>query len=170
MFPLKKFLLIFAVVILSFGISWADVYKWEDEDGVVHYSDTEPVIGSEWEEVDGATGTAETQQKNDQRPEFDREAITDLIKELEVAPGDDEEGPAPTVDLYVTSWCPYCHKAKSFFRSRGIEFAEYNVENDEEAAKRMSSLTKSRAVPFAVINGHHIQGFSVGAYEQALEN
>ena len=88
MFQTKKFFLTFIVLILSFGLSWADVYKWEDEDGVVHYSDTEPAIGTEWEDADEAANT----DNEDQRPKFDREAITDLIEELEVVPDEDGEG------------------------------------------------------------------------------
>ena len=30
------------------------------------------------------------------------------------------------VELYTTSWCPYCKKARDFFRSRGISFTEYH--------------------------------------------
>jgi hypothetical protein len=33
----------------------------------------------------------------------------------------------------------------------------------------MASLTQSRAVPFVIIDGRMIQGYSVGAYERALK-
>jgi glutaredoxin len=70
----------------------------------------------------------------------------------------------------MKTWCSYCKKAKAFFRSRGIEFTEYDVEKDQAAAQRMQALTKSKSVPFAVINGHSIQGYSTAAYEKALSN
>ena len=77
---------------------------------------------------------------------------------------------APIVEIYETSWCGYCKKAKNFFRSRGIKFKAYDVEKDKAAAHRMMALTRRRAVPFVVINGHQIQGYSEQAYTQALRN
>ena len=44
------------------------------------------------------------------------------------------------VELYVTSWCPYCHKAKEFFDSRGINYTAYDIEEDEEASARKKQL------------------------------
>jgi glutaredoxin-like YruB-family protein len=173
MIHLKKFLLVFIVVLLSCGIAWADLYKWEDENGVVHYTDTPPGDVSEWEEVGVETPTEENRQnENDepQRPAYDPQAIHELLKELNDETEDVEADTAPSVELYTTSWCPYCKKAKAFFRSKGIAFTEYNIEKDRAAQQRMRSLTKSKAVPFAVINGHHIQGYSAPAYERALNN
>ena len=90
------------------------------------------------------------------------------MNELEDNSDEDSEA-GPNVEIFVTSWCTYCHKAKAFFRSKGIEFTEYNVEKDEAAAQRMASLTQSRAVPFVIIDGRMIQGYSAGAYERALK-
>jgi glutaredoxin len=189
MIHLKKFLLVLIVVLISCGIAWADVYRWEDENGVVHYTDTPPwedengVVHytdtppgdvSEWEEVGVETPTKDNRQnENDepQRPAYDPEAITELLEELNDETEDvEEEDNAPSVELYTTSWCSYCKKAKAFFRSKGIAFTEYNIDKDKAAQKRMRSLTKSKAVPFAVINGQQIQGYSASAYERALNN
>ena len=76
---------------------------------------------------------------------------------------------APTVEIYETSWCGYCKKAINFFRSRGIEPVVYDIEKDRQAARRMSSMTNMRAVPYVVINGQGIHGYSEQAYAQALE-
>lgn len=75
----------------------------------------------------------------------------------------------PKVELYTTSWCPYCQKARDFFRSRGIPFTEYDIEKDKAAAARKNRLDKKRGVPFVVINGRGIHGWSAAAYEQALK-
>ncbi|MGB7063907.1 MAG: glutaredoxin domain-containing protein [Syntrophobacteria bacterium] len=75
----------------------------------------------------------------------------------------------PKVELYTTSWCPYCEKAREFFRSRGIFFTEYDIEKDKSAAARKNQLDKKKGVPFVVINGRGIHGWSAAAYEQALE-
>jgi glutaredoxin-like YruB-family protein len=75
---------------------------------------------------------------------------------------------APKVELYTTSWCPYCQKARDFFRSRGIAFTEYDVEKDKEAALRKKKLDNRNGVPFVVIDGRTVHGYSDAAYEAAL--
>ena len=76
---------------------------------------------------------------------------------------------APTVELYITSWCPYCKKAMNFFRSRGIPFVAYDIEKDADAARRKRQLASQRGVPFAVINGKRIHGYSEAGYLRALD-
>lgn len=76
----------------------------------------------------------------------------------------------PAVELYVTSWCPYCTKAKAFFDQRGIDYQVYDIERDANAARRKQQLDAGRGVPFAIINGIKISGWSSQAYQAALEN
>jgi len=73
------------------------------------------------------------------------------------------------VELYVTSWCPYCRQAIDFFRSRGIYYVLYDIERDDNAARRKKELDPRKGVPFAVINGVKIHGFSEEAYKKALK-
>ena len=80
-----------------------------------------------------------------------------------------ENRTSPKVELYTTSWCPYCDKARDFFRSRGIPFTEYDIEKDNAAAARKNKLDKKRGVPFVVIDGRRMHGWSEAAYEQAYE-
>jgi glutaredoxin len=77
--------------------------------------------------------------------------------------------PVPQVELYVTSWCPYCKQAENFFRSRGIPFTAYDIEKDSSAALRKEQLDSSRGVPLAIINGQKIRGYSEEAYMEALK-
>ena len=58
------------VFFLSVGFSSAEIYSWTDENGVTHYSDTQPAHISEWEEQDGASQT-EGQQDNQEIPGLD---------------------------------------------------------------------------------------------------
>ena len=74
------------------------------------------------------------------------------------------------VELYVTSWCPYCKQAKDFFRSKGIKIKVYDIEKDKKAAARKKKLDgRGKGVPFAVINGKYISGFSPAQYSKALK-
>jgi glutaredoxin len=71
--------------------------------------------------------------------------------------------------LYTTSWCPWCKKAKAFFRSRGIAFIEYDIEKDKEAKRRKERIDRQTGVPFAVINGKGTNGYNEIAYINALK-
>ncbi|MGZ4994299.1 MAG: glutaredoxin domain-containing protein [Methylobacter sp.] len=76
---------------------------------------------------------------------------------------------APKVDLYITSWCPYCKKAIAFMLKNNITFHEYDIERDLDAAARKESLDPDYSgVPLAVINGTIIRGFSEAKYQKAL--
>ncbi len=72
------------------------------------------------------------------------------------------------VELYVTSWCPYCKNAEEFFRSRGIATTIYDIEKDAKAASRKRKLDNREGVPFAVVNGWKIHGYSPEQYTDAL--
>lgn len=74
------------------------------------------------------------------------------------------------VDIYVTSWCPYCRKAVAYLESQGISYNKYDIEKDEEAAARKSLLAPGYSgIPLAVINGQIIKGYSRESYEEALQ-
>ncbi|WP_020675381.1 glutaredoxin family protein [Geopsychrobacter electrodiphilus] len=77
--------------------------------------------------------------------------------------------PTQSVELYVTSWCPYCKMAEAYLDKQGVKYQKYDVEKDREAAKRMNQLAGGGGIPFAVINGVFIKGWSEGAYAEALK-
>jgi len=74
-----------------------------------------------------------------------------------------------SVELYTTSWCPYCRKAEAFLTANGIPFVSYDIEKDKAAALRKKQLDKRKGVPLAVINGQTIYGFSERLYRTALD-
>ena len=73
------------------------------------------------------------------------------------------------VELYVTSWCPYCQQAKEYFQSRSIAYKAYDIEKDRQAAARKKQLDNQSGVPFAVVNGTRIHGYSPEQYAAALK-
>lgn len=84
-------------------------------------------------------------------------------------PGVQQKKNAPKVELYVTSWCPYCHKAAEYFRARRIPVRIYDIEKDTQAAARKKRLDNGQSgVPFAVVNGVALHGYDPGGYERAL--
>ncbi len=169
MMKLYRLLVLFFVLILASPVSSVEIYKWVDDKGVVHFSDTPPPDGPEViEEEQPPPVDSNLPDNSPPAAESQNAALEpDFFDILEQSP---QAAEAPSVEIYVTSWCVYCTKAKQFFRSKGIEFAVYDIEKDENAARRMMALTSKRAVPYVVINGHGIQGYSEEAYQAALQN
>lgn len=72
------------------------------------------------------------------------------------------------VKIYSTSQCPWCHKAKEFFKSHNIKFKDFNVGEDEEAAIEMVKKSGQQGVPVIDIDGKIIVGFDEEKIKEAL--
>lgn len=169
---IEKFLIFLGPLLIIFmaGVfvenSIADMYKWVDENGVVHFSDAPP---DDADNSDIETLPTYTTQKNNGYPRENNsvENIDNRSNPTDTV----QKNPwvkKPKVELYTTSWCPWCKKAKAFFRSRGIAFVEYDIEKDKAAARRKAQIDRQTGVPFAVINGKGINGYNEKAYNDAL--
>ena len=165
MVNLRMFISVIVMELIFFGaVNATDVYKWVDENGAIHFQASPPQNTEQpvtikrlptYEDNYRDTEQVESGEDNDDSGSNDRVTAREGYRE-------------PEVELYVTSWCPYCKKASDFFRSRRIPFTEYDIEKDKSAARRKKRLTRETGVPFAVINGKAIQGFKRAAYERAL--
>ena len=65
----------------------------------------------------------------------------------------------PEVKIYTTPTCPFCHKAKAFFKEHNIEYKDFNVQEDEKARDEMMEKSGSMSVPVIDIDGEIIVGF-----------
>jgi glutaredoxin 3 len=64
------------------------------------------------------------------------------------------------VELYSTTYCPFCTRAKNLLRSKGIRFDEIDVTDDAELREKMVELAGGRrTVPEIFINGKLVGGF-----------
>jgi glutaredoxin len=166
MIKLKACLLV-VISLVTHQLATAELYRWVDENGVVHFDETRP------ENVESAVKVEPipTNKDGDQNIQGPDTAARKSNASSETKPDrnvEPKEKPLPEAELYVTSWCRYCKMAASFLRSKGVPFTLYDIEKDKEAAVRKIQLDPSPGVPFAVINGFRIHGFSVKAYEKAL--
>ena len=73
------------------------------------------------------------------------------------------------VKVYSTSTCPWCIKAKEFFKEKGIEFEEVDVGANQEAAQEMMEKTGQMGVPVIDVDGKIIVGFDQAAIEEAMK-
>lgn len=154
---MKKALIIACITLclaLLASISFASgIYQWTDKNGVKHFSNTPPDI------QDPVKVTREIPVT-----EADQSAVTPGTR------GTTKRSPRNnTVELFSTSWCKYCIKAKQFLTANNIPFTEYDIEKDPAAAKRKKQHSgRASGVPYAIINGKGVYGFSPRTYANAL--
>ena len=72
------------------------------------------------------------------------------------------------VEIYSTPTCPYCHKAKDYFKANNIEYTDYNVAEDQEKGKEMVVKSGQMGVPVIVIDEQVIVGFDKPKLAEAL--
>jgi glutaredoxin 3 len=64
------------------------------------------------------------------------------------------------VEVYTTSYCPFCVRAKNLLRSKGVQFEEIDVTDDDERRAEMVELAGGRrTVPEIFINGKIVGGY-----------
>ncbi len=63
------------------------------------------------------------------------------------------------IEIYTTTTCPYCVKAKKLLQKKGLVFDEIDVSNDSELREKMVEQAQGRrTVPQIFINDHPIGG------------
>lgn len=67
------------------------------------------------------------------------------------------------IDIYTSSSCSYCTKAKVLFKSLNLEYREHNIDFDFDGMCEELSLMfgkQLQTVPQIIVNGRHIGGYS----------
>ena len=77
------------------------------------------------------------------------------------------------VFLYTLSTCPWCHKAKQFFKKKQIPFdyVDYDLQPEQEQEKimeKMLKLTGERVFPVVVIGSQVVMGYDPEKYSEAM--
>ncbi len=137
----SKLASIFITIIFLFTVfpAVAGMYTWKDENGVLHVSDTPPQV---------------------QEP--------GTVKILPEATSANDSQKEPEVEIFTTSWCRYCKEAVAFLDSKGIRYVKHDIEKQPWAKTRMKKLGGGPGVPFAVIYGEKVKGFSETTYTRVL--
>lgn len=66
-----------------------------------------------------------------------------------------------TVQMYTTSWCGYCVRAKALLDARDIPYEEIRLDDHDPAFRqKLFDLTGGRTVPQIVIDGRPIGGYT----------
>ncbi len=63
------------------------------------------------------------------------------------------------LDLYIKTWCPWCHRAVDELNRLGYSYTVLDIEADPQAAKQMMSLSGQSRVPTLTAGLHVLADF-----------
>lgn len=65
----------------------------------------------------------------------------------------------PSIEIYTTSFCPYCAWAKELLTKKGVAYKEFDVSGNAALRAEMSARAKGRTtVPQIFIGETHVGG------------
>ena len=67
-------------------------------------------------------------------------------------------GTGVKVTMHATGWCPYCRRAESLLRDKGVVFDWIDVEDHPGRREEMMRLSGRRTVPQIWIGEQHVGG------------
>ena len=79
---------------------------------------------------------------------------------------DAQPQPPPPVVMYATAWCPYCAKARAYFKGTNTAYTEYDIEKSVDAHAEFKRLG-GRGVPLILVGSDRLRGFNELAFESA---
>jgi glutaredoxin len=143
-----------ALVFLALAPAEAEIYKWTDAKGVLHFSDKPP--------------------PQDQ-VELVRVPATNSFRAAPVAEPSvaraESRRPAKakSVVMFSAEWCGYCRKARRFFQANGVAFRERDIEK-EPAARREYERLGGAGVPLILVGDRRLTGFSEAGFRRLYGN
>jgi len=163
----KEAIIILTVSLVYISPAGADMYRWVDPDGVTHYSDTRPKAGQPTEVIKTPHHSEPIQ--NLKPVKTKTPLVRQPLKEPQkISQKKTSNKPRHQVQIFTTRRCRWSKKALGFLKTHNIQYKQYDLNRDHGAVELMRFLGGTGGVPFAVINGKAIQGFTSEAYKQAL--
>jgi len=143
----RHLLVILFTLLVVPGTSLAEVYKWTDEKGQVHYSDQKPP-GQEVESVEIKINSYESVSYGTVNVDMDDKP---------------QKAKSKKVVMFSASWCGYCKQARNYFRKNRIPFTEYDIEKSAKG-ERLYKKLGARGVPVILVGKKRMNGFSEPAF------
>jgi glutaredoxin len=144
-------ILFLAVLACACTATAQQLYRWTDDKGRVHVTDTPPPAGAKDVRKQGATGAASGAQSATSEPY----ALQVARKNFPVT-------------LYTTPGCEACTEARKLLNARGVPFKEFSV-NNEKQLEELKSAIGSNSVPSIVVGSTVQKGFEEAIYHRILD-
>ena len=128
---------------------WAQQYRWVDDKGRVHYTDTPP-----------PPSARSSQKKNLKGNELGQQESYEMMQAARNAP----------VTLYTFTECQApCQMARDVLNKRGVPFHEKQVAN-QQMLDELQKVSGGTNVPVLVVGSQVEKSASPEAFNQALDN
>jgi len=127
----------------------AQVYRWVDSAGGVHYTDQPPPASVKQVKTLSGQGNV---------IEADKSSYSSKIAH--------EKNP---VTLYGGDCGPVCEEARIMLKKRGIVFEEKDPAKDRDAAEAMRQLTGTLEIPVVVVGTAHQKGYDAAIWNRMLD-
>jgi glutaredoxin len=139
---------VITVVLLGCATSaGAQLYRWTDDAGKTHFTDTPP------------PASARNVQKKALPPPPSPSGEPFALQEAR------RKFP---VKLYTAPACDVCNEARALLKARGIPFAEISV-TDNAAVDELKNVVGSNTVPALVVGASPVNGFEATSYHRLLD-
>ncbi len=151
----KALHILICCLIVHLSSAYAEVYKWVDDQGNIHYSDKKP-----------ENETIEQIKLKVHVPDLTH--MSDRADNVATVKASDSAKPYKKqykVTMYSASWCGYCKKARAYFQENKIRYVEYDIEKNSRAKNRYQQLGGT-GVPLLVAKRNKMQGFSAPEFER----
>lgn len=127
----------------------AELYRWVDADGKVHYTDQQPPASAKKVEEKNLSGSIID---TSQLPYATQQAV--------------KKSP---VTLYANDCGEPCKQARDHLAQRGIPFADKNPQTSPADAETLKKLVGATYVPVLVVGSAVSKGYEKGAWDAALD-
>ena len=136
---------IFTLLALSFPTTLlAEILYYTDDAGRRHYVDSADKIPAQYQnQLKGAKPLAPISKSK--AP----------IAQLQDRVIDYDKASKKDVEIFVTSWCPYCSKLEAFLRKNNVAFTRYDIEKNPKGKKIYKTLGGS-GIPVTRIGGKDV--------------
>jgi len=139
-----------------------DIYRYIDNQGTERFVDRVSAVPEQYR--------AQLKTVLRDLPDPERKALNPVI-------ATHPNGPKPIspklqsnkkVEIFITTWCPYCQKLEKFLKSRDIKYTRYDIEKDYEG-QRLYQQLNAKGIPVIRIGGSQIiRGFDTAGILKAL--
>lgn len=136
-----KLILLISTLLFSISPS-AEILKWTDSDGKVHFGDRPP--------SDAVTSVVEVRINTYESPNI--EALQEILNLKD------------KVVMYSAVWCGVCKKAKKYFKANNIPYKDYDIDKSSKGKRDYKKLG-ARGVPVILVGKKRLNGFSAGSFE-----
>jgi glutaredoxin len=154
------FRLLILVLLAGLGNSaTAEIYKWVDDRGTIHFSSSPPEKGKVEKidvQVNSIPGYSPKKDSAKSQFKFDPGLISK------------RKFPSKDVIMYSASWCGYCKQARRYFKKNKIAFDEYDIEKSSKGKADYRKLG-GNGVPLILVGKQRMSGFSEAGFKKIYQ-